>query len=1177
MTFKFTTADVEDGKKVPGEMVASPVIASHTGKENAARERANEAADLLALNAGIGKRRMRKVSHAENKEGVLKVGVFQKPEEGLNSATVVETKESESGSSQAERTPHGDNPLKERKSGSEERLTGIETKPIFIDKYNDMEVLEPLGRTTDNSKECEPVGLLEVQETGVSTLAANPGKEEEVETADVTTGSTGGEERAPAGTVAESAKDSEAETANTVAEQVEGNDTESANTITEPVEGNDTEPANTITEQVEGNDTESVNTVAEQVEGNDTESANTIAEPAEGNDTESADTITEPAEGNDTESADTITESAEGNDTESADTIAEPAKNNDTESANTIAEPAKNNDTESANTITEPADGSETEFMSTITEPADGSDAESTSATTEPAEGNNAETANTVAEPAEGSKTEIANTVVELDEGWKAESSGEGVEPAEDGEPKASSVIALPVEFKETQNAIDGTNRDADFQVCDYSGNIEEKEEVVTRYEETIPGLRSTRKISVREEYQEVVDTPDLSNREFVVYNSEQVTKEEARMQLEERAVRKQKFRSNLNTSDLDDKEKKIFHALEKRGVPEGHIRIAISRMRTIGDDLSVVVKEFGLMTPNELAKVYAEISDQIKYVSERDCEDIVVDHACYQKFSSEVVLLDETTGAEGGKMDAYKGIVPFALREVEEKQPDGTVVKTTYCEVMIADPRKIGEVGNFVHPYQHKLNISTETAVNNLYRRFYAKTEKVIDQLIVQHRELTMNHKDVTQEAPNLVTDLLGNILRYACQNRVSDIYFHGTGSAVVIKLSVDGSSFVFRTISSALYEKMFTIMLLNLPFSDQQVRESVFKDAHLLFKDAAEARFRDVFSRYRFRMEVGYSKDEYTSVIRILDREAEVASLASLNFDKTTLETLKRYIRTSTGLVAVTGPTGSGKTTTLYAMLKEIDPIHRPVQTAENPVEYTHGMWMQYEVPANTDSAKEGEAWQNILKGLLRNAPKVILMGEVRDSGTASILMNASDTGHLVFTTLHTNTASSAIHRLFKLQVRPGDLANQLLGVIAQRLVRKVCPKCGVPPEGEKLHETVSVLKKYLPEEEVAKLNEGNLRVARDGGCEHCNHMGYKGRHIVYEVLDNNNIVQQAIEKGSTVSEIGKVGLRPYYHMWHNGLRLVLSGVTSLDAVMAEVKPETWLVPEHEKTEDNTESAGR
>ena len=692
-----------------------------------------------------------------------------------------------------------------------------------------------------------------------------------------------------------------------------------------------------------------------------------------------------------------------------------------------------------------------------------------------------------------------------------------------------------------------------------------------------IPGLRATRKISVREEYQEDVGEPDLSDREFVVYNSEQVTKEEARMQLEERAVRKQKFRSNLNTSDLDDKERKIFHALEKRGVPEGHIRIAISRMRTIGDDLSVVVKEFGLMTPNELAKVYAEISDEIKYVSERDCEDIVVDHACYQKFSSEVVLLDEMTGAEGGKMDAYKGIVPFALREVEEKQPDGAVVKTTYCEVMIADPRKIGEVGNFVHPYQHKLNISTETAVNNLYRRFYAKTEKVIDQLIVQHRELTMNHKDVTQEAPNLVTDLLGNILRYACQNRVSDIYFHGTGSAVVIKLSVDGSSFVFRTISSALYEKMFTIMLLNLPFSDQQVRESVFKDAHLLFKDAAEARFRDVFSRYRFRMEVGYSKDEYTSVIRILDREAEVASLASLNFDKTTLETLKRYIRTSTGLVAVTGPTGSGKTTTLYAMLKEIDPIHRPVQTAENPVEYTHGMWMQYEVPANTDSAKEGEAWQNILKGLLRNAPKVILMGEVRDSGTASILMNASDTGHLVFTTLHTNTASSAIHRLFKLQVRPGDLANQLLGVIAQRLVRKVCPKCGIPPQGEKLHETVSVLKKYLPEEEVAKLNEGNLRVARDGGCEHCNHMGYKGRHIVYEVLDNNNIVQQAIEKGSTVSEIGKVGLRPYYHMWHNGLRLVLSGVTSLDAVMAEVKPETWLVPEHEKTEDNTESAGR
>ena len=1060
MTFKFTTEDVEDGKKVPGEMVASPVIASHVGEENVKPARANEAADLLALNAGIGKRRMRKVSHTENKEGVLKVGVFQKPEEGLNPAIVVETKEPEVGSNQVERASR-----REREGAPGETLSVVETQAMFIDKYSDAGVLAPLIRTTDDSKKCEAVDLPKSQETEVAILVANPEENEEIETEDVVIG--------PA----------------------QGIGAGVTNTVSETAEGSETEPANTVSETAEGNETEPANTVSETAEGNETEPANTITELAEGNETEPADTITELAEGNETEPADTITELAEGNEIEPADTVIEPTEGNETEPANVIAEPVQDSEIELANTIIEDVQDSETEPANTITEPTEGSE-------TEPA--------NTIAEPTKGSE-------------------------------------------------------------------MGEKEEIANGYEEMIPGLRSTRKISVREEYQEDVDAPDLSDREFVVYNSEQVTKEEARMQLEERAVRKQKFRSNLNTSDLDDKEKKIFHALDKRGVPEGHIRIAISRMRTIGDDLSVVVKEFGLMTPNELAKVYAEISDQIKYVSERDCEDIVVDHACYQKFSSEVVLLDETTGAEGGKMDAYKGIVPFALREVEEKQPDGSVMKTTYCEVMIADPRKIGEVGNFVHPYQHKLNISTETAVNNLYRRFYAKTEKVIDQLIVQHRELTMNHKEVTQEAPNLVTDLLGNILRYACQNRVSDIYFHGTGSAVVIKLSVDGSSFVFRTISSALYEKMFTIMLLNLPFSDQQVRESVFKDAHLLFKDAAEARFRDVFSRYRFRMEVGYSKDEYTSVIRILDREAEVASLASLNFDKTTLETLKRYIRTSTGLVAVTGPTGSGKTTTLYAMLKEIDPIHRPVQTAENPVEYTHGMWMQYEVPANTDSAKEGEAWQNILKGLLRNAPKVILMGEVRDSGTASILMNASDTGHLVFTTLHTNTASSAIHRLFKLQVRPGDLANQLLGVIAQRLVRKVCPKCGIPPQGEKLQETVSALKKYLPEEEVAKLNESNLRVARDGGCEHCNHMGYKGRHIVYEVLDNNNIVQQAIEKGSTVSEIGKVGLRPYYHMWHNGLRLVLSGVTSLDAVMAEVKPETWLVPEHEKTEDNTESAGR
>ena len=1165
MTFKFTAKDVEDGKKVPGEMAVSPVIASRAGEENVKPARANEAADLLTLNAGIGKRRMRKVPHVENKEGVSKVGGFQKPEEGLNSVTVIETKEPEADSNQVERASR-----REREGAPGETLSVVETQAMFIDKYSDAGVLAPLIRTTDDSKKCEAVDLPKSQETEVAILVANPAENEEIETEDVVIGPAQGIGAGVTNTVSETAEGSETELANTVSETAEGSETEPANTVSETAEGSETEPANTASETAEGSETEPANTITELTEGSETEPENTITELTEGSETELANTVTEPTEGNETEPANTVTEPTEGNETEPANTVTELTEGSETEPANTVIEPTEGSETEPADTITETAEGNETEPANTVSETAEGNETEPANTVSETAEGNETEPANVIAEPVQDSEIELANTIIEDVQDSETEPANTITEPTEGSETEPANTITEPTEGSETEPA----NTIAEPTKGSEMG---EKEEIANGYEEMIPGLRSTRKISVREEYQEDVDAPDLSDREFVVYNSEQVTKEEARMQLEERAVRKQKFRSNLNTSDLDDKEKKIFHALDKRGVPEGHIRIAISRMRTIGDDLSVVVKEFGLMTPNELAKVYAEISDQIKYVSERDCEDIVVDHACYQKFSSEVVLLDETTGAEGGKMDAYKGIVPFALREVEEKQPDGSVMKTTYCEVMIADPRKIGEVGNFVHPYQHKLNISTETAVNNLYRRFYAKTEKVIDQLIVQHRELTMNHKEVTQEAPNLVTDLLGNILRYACQNRVSDIYFHGTGSAVVIKLSVDGSSFVFRTISSALYEKMFTIMLLNLPFSDQQVRESVFKDAHLLFKDAAEARFRDVFSRYRFRMEVGYSKDEYTSVIRILDREAEVASLASLNFDKTTLETLKRYIRTSTGLVAVTGPTGSGKTTTLYAMLKEIDPIHRPVQTAENPVEYTHGMWMQYEVPANTDSAKEGEAWQNILKGLLRNAPKVILMGEVRDSGTASILMNASDTGHLVFTTLHTNTASSAIHRLFKLQVRPGDLANQLLGVIAQRLVRKVCPKCGIPPQGEKLQETVSALKKYLPEEEVAKLNESNLRVARDGGCEHCNHMGYKGRHIVYEVLDNNNIVQQAIEKGSTVSEIGKVGLRPYYHMWHNGLRLVLSGVTSLDAVMAEVKPETWLVPEHEKTEDNTESAGR
>ena len=175
--------------------------------------------------------------------------------------------------------------------------------------------------------------------------------------------------------------------------------------------------------------------------------------------------------------------------------------------------------------------------------------------------------------------------------------------------------------------------------------------------------------------------------------------------------------------------------------------------------------------------------------------------------------------------------------------------------------------------------------------------------------------------------------------------------------------------------------------------------RDGTLIPDDFLKTSFPDVFGRFGFRLEFGVSKGNMTLVVRLLDTDTEVAELNSLGFDPVTYGHLVRYRDSSNGLVLVTGPTGSGKTTTLYGILTGVDAIHRSVQTIENPVEYKNGLWMQYSVNSSVSSQNEGDAFRLILKGLLRNAPDVILVGEVRDSETAATLMEASNTGHLVF----------------------------------------------------------------------------------------------------------------------------------------------------------------------------------
>jgi general secretion pathway protein E/type IV pilus assembly protein PilB len=276
----------------------------------------------------------------------------------------------------------------------------------------------------------------------------------------------------------------------------------------------------------------------------------------------------------------------------------------------------------------------------------------------------------------------------------------------------------------------------------------------------------------------------------------------------------------------------------------------------------------------------------------------------------------------------------------------------------------------------------------------------------------------------------------------------------------------------------------------------------------------------------------------MRILDKEGLRVGLAELGFLSDDQQTIEKLISLPDGLFLVTGPTGSGKTTTLYSCLHFINRPDRKIITVEDPVEYVLAGINQVQV-----SEAVGLSFSGALRSILRQAPNIIMIGEIRDMETAEIAVNASLTGHLVFSTLHTNDAPSSISRLIDIGVKPFLVASSLRGVMAQRLVRKICEKCKVPAE-------ISDRERRLLGPLVEQMDKTTLY--RGKGCEECSHTGYRGRMGIFEIFVINEEVQRMIYDNVQPTELRakarELGMRT---LREDGLRKVVAGRTTLDEV--------------------------
>jgi general secretion pathway protein E len=387
----------------------------------------------------------------------------------------------------------------------------------------------------------------------------------------------------------------------------------------------------------------------------------------------------------------------------------------------------------------------------------------------------------------------------------------------------------------------------------------------------------------------------------------------------------------------------------------------------------------------------------------------------------------------------------------------------------------------------------------------------------------------DVSNKAP--IIKLVNTILFQGLKLRASDVHFHPYPERTQVRFRIDG-------------------ILYDMDSVPRKAHEAIVSRVKVMGKmDIAERRLpqdgRATIKIGDGEVDVRISSVPTTNgeriVMRLLDKTAKIYTLEEIGLSSKNLATMRDYVTWNHGIILVTGPTGSGKTTTLYGAMAEIDTTQLNVLTIEDPVEYSLPGISQVQV-----NTKKGLTFAGGLRSFLRQDPDVMMVGEIRDLETAEVAIRAALTGHLVFSTVHTNDAPSTITRMVDQGVEPYLVASSLILVIAQRLVRTICPRCKVlEPMSD---EWLAKLKKIdlKPEQLEGQISYGQ-------GCDECFHSGYSGRTAIYEFMPVDEVLRTQIMEGSTASQMKRSAIeRGMITLRMDGQEKILNRLTTPDEVL-------------------------
>jgi type IV pilus assembly protein PilB len=441
-------------------------------------------------------------------------------------------------------------------------------------------------------------------------------------------------------------------------------------------------------------------------------------------------------------------------------------------------------------------------------------------------------------------------------------------------------------------------------------------------------------------------------------------------------------------------------------------------------------------------------------------------------------------------------------------------------------------------------ITVSTEDQILQSLDKFYGSTVEdltgIVDDIVQNEfddlgedvevekiKEVDLEAVSEAELEKSPVVKLLNTIIHRAIREGVSDIHIQHEADSMLVRYRLDGVLYHASTLPKKLRNTLISRIKV---ISGMNIAESRLPQ---------DGRFKVRITGREFDFRVSTMPTVFGEcvVMRILDQRTAAMSLDQLGFSTGSLDIYQSFIERPNGIILITGPTGSGKTTTLYASLNRINSPERNIITVEDPVEYHLSLIRQTQI-----NTKAGVTFASAMKSILRQDPDVIMIGEMRDRETAEIAIQAAMTGHLVFSTLHTNDAPGAISRLIDMGIEPFLIASSVIGIVAQRLVRANCSHC---------------TETYVPSEKLLKgaglQDKTNIVFSKGKGCERCRNSGYKGRLGLYETLIVDNQMRDLIIKRETPHVIAKSAreTQDFKSLVDDGIGKVENGLTSLEEV--------------------------